>query len=108
MNYPAVEHRGIHGNSTLSNKYKLCIIYLYRCGHLRPYCERSESSHNVIARNDTEQSKELVITRKVSTSYLQRKLSIGYSRAARIVDMLEERGVIGPVKGSKPREVYEK
>lgn len=56
-----------------------------------------------------EEAKEFVIeTRKVSTSYLQRKLSIGYSRAARIVDMLEERGVIGPVKGSKSREMYEK
>lgn len=42
---------------------------------------------------------------KASTSYLQRKLSIGYARAARLIDMLEERGVIGPGSGSKPREV---
>ncbi len=42
---------------------------------------------------------------KASTSYLQRKLRIGYSRAARIMDILEERGVIGPADGSKPREV---
>jgi len=42
---------------------------------------------------------------KASTSYLQRKLKIGYSRAARIMDILEERGVIGPADGSKPRDV---
>ena len=45
---------------------------------------------------------------KASTSYLQRKLRVGYSRAARIMDMLEERGVIGAQDGSKPREVLEK
>jgi len=42
---------------------------------------------------------------KASTSYLQRKLRIGYSRAARLIDILEERGVIGPADGSRPREV---
>lgn len=42
---------------------------------------------------------------KASTSYLQRKLGIGYSRAARLIDILEEKGVIGPGSGSKPREV---
>lgn len=42
---------------------------------------------------------------KASTSYLQRKLGIGYSRAARLIDILEERGVIGKGEGSKPREV---
>ena len=42
---------------------------------------------------------------RASTSYLQRKLGIGYSRAARLMDILEERGVIGPADGTKPREV---
>lgn len=42
---------------------------------------------------------------KASTSYIQRKLRIGYSRAARIMDLLEKRGVIGPQDGSKPRLV---
>lgn len=42
---------------------------------------------------------------RASTSYLQRKLKIGYSRAARLMDVLEEHGVIGPADGSKPREV---
>jgi S-DNA-T family DNA segregation ATPase FtsK/SpoIIIE len=42
---------------------------------------------------------------KASTSYLQRKLGIGYARAARLMDMLEDRGVIGASDGAKPREV---
>lgn len=55
-----------------------------------------------------EDAKDLVIrTKKASTSYLQRKLGIGYARAARLVDFLEEKGVIGPANGSKPRDVYE-
>lgn len=55
-----------------------------------------------------EEAKETVIEAgKASTSYLQRKLRIGYSRAARLMDMLEDRGVIGPADGSKPREILE-
>ena len=42
---------------------------------------------------------------KASTSYLQRKLRIGYSRAARLIDLLEENGVIGPQDGARPREI---
>jgi S-DNA-T family DNA segregation ATPase FtsK/SpoIIIE len=42
---------------------------------------------------------------KASTSYLQRKLGIGYGRAAKLVDLLEARGVVGPANGSKPREI---
>ncbi len=42
---------------------------------------------------------------KASTSYIQRKLRVGYSRAARLMDLLEEKGVIGPADGSRPREI---
>ncbi len=47
-------------------------------------------------------------TGKVSTSLLQRRFRLGYNRAARVVDLLEERGIVGPPNGSKPREVLVK
>lgn len=52
-----------------------------------------------------EAREHIVRAGKASTSYLQRRLRIGYARAARLMDMLEERGVIGPQDGSKPREL---
>lgn len=55
-----------------------------------------------------EARKTVIEAGKASTSFLQRKLRIGYARAARMVDMLEERGVIGPGDGARPREVLEK
>ncbi len=45
-------------------------------------------------------------TRKASASYLQRRLSIGYNRAARLIEKMEELGYIGPQQGSKPRDVF--
>jgi S-DNA-T family DNA segregation ATPase FtsK/SpoIIIE len=45
-------------------------------------------------------------TGKASASLLQRRLSVGYARAARILDILEEHGVIGPANGAKPRDIY--
>ncbi|TSC61866.1 MAG: DNA segregation ATPase FtsK/SpoIIIE, S-DNA-T family [Parcubacteria group bacterium Gr01-1014_48] len=51
-----------------------------------------------------EEAKQIVIeAKKASTSFLQRKLHVGYARAARLVDMLEERGIVGPGEGAKPR-----
>jgi len=53
-----------------------------------------------------EEAKGIIVKAgKASTSMLQRRLSIGYGRAAKILDMLEEAGVIGPSNGAKPREV---
>ena len=56
-----------------------------------------------------EEAKELVITTgKASTSFLQRRLGLGYARAARMMDVLEERGIVGPADGAKPRDVLVK
>lgn len=63
--------------------------------------ERAENEDDLY-----EDAKQTVIEAgKASTSYLQRKLGVGYARAARLIDMLEERGVIGAGSGAKPREV---
>lgn len=70
-----------------------------------------ESALNEPSEDDDEMYEEaracVVEAGKASTSYLQRKLKLGYARAARLMDMLEERGVIGPGDGAKPREVLD-
>lgn len=47
----------------------------------------------------------LQATKRASTSHLQRRMGIGYNHAARLIDLLEERGVIGPTRGAGPREI---
>jgi S-DNA-T family DNA segregation ATPase FtsK/SpoIIIE len=44
-------------------------------------------------------------TRRASTSMMQRRLRIGYNRAARIMDVMEQKGIVGPENGSSPREI---
>ncbi|MEK7598353.1 MAG: DNA translocase FtsK [Patescibacteria group bacterium] len=58
--------------------------------------------------NDTYEAakQEVIRSGKASATLLQRRMKIGYPKAARILDMLEEKGVIGPADGAKPREVY--
>ncbi len=53
-----------------------------------------------------EAKKTVIVAGKASASLLQRRLRVGYARAARLLDILEEKGVIGPGDGAKPREVY--
>jgi len=72
--------------------------------------EEPISSSNISAREQDslyEEAKQVVIeSKKASASLLQRRLSIGYARAARLLDILEDKGVIGPGDGAKPRKVY--
>jgi hypothetical protein len=50
---------------------------------------------------------EIVLkTKRASASFLQRRLKIGYNRAARLIELMEEKGIIGPPRGSKPRDIY--
>ena len=53
-----------------------------------------------------EAKETVILAGKASASLLQRRLRVGYARAARLLDILEENGVIGPGDGAKPREVY--
>jgi len=67
-----------------------------------------EDAENVVVGTDElfEEAKRIVLTtRQAATSYLQRRLNVGYSRAARLVDQLEAAGVIGPQDGAKPRKI---
>ncbi|MDP3974983.1 MAG: DNA translocase FtsK, partial [Candidatus Jorgensenbacteria bacterium] len=63
------------------------------------------------APNDDELLEEAIMlvrsAKKASASLLQRRLKVGYARAARLLDIMEEKGLIGPGEGAKPREVYD-
>jgi S-DNA-T family DNA segregation ATPase FtsK/SpoIIIE len=74
--------------------------------------ERQEGGGVVFGTSDgnddalLQEAAEVVIAEgRASTSLLQRRLKVGYSRAARIIDLLEEQGIIGPGQGAKPREI---
>lgn len=67
---------------------------------------QTEGGSDSSSDNMTERAIEAVVEAgQASTSYLQRKLKLGYARAARIMDELEEMGIVGPADGAKPREV---
>ena len=74
---------------------------------------QDDNTNDINNKNDVdpmyEECKAFVIeTQKASTSLLQRRFGLGYNRAARMIDLLEDHGIIGPNNGSKPREVYVK
>lgn len=64
-----------------------------------------ESENSSVDEKFEDAVKIIVESGQASTSFLQRKLSLGYARAARLMDDLEARGIIGPAQGAKPREV---
>ena len=67
------------------------------------------SDENIVVNPDDElidQAISIIVqSGQASTSFLQRKLKLGFARAARIMDEIEERGIIGPQDGAKPREI---
>src|SRR5206468_2029983 len=68
----------------------------------------NEADQNVSAEDEELVRKCIDIMRqeqRASTSLFQRRLRLGYTRAARIVDILEERGIVGPENGAKPRDI---
>ena len=75
--------------------------------------DKLESSVTSTDEDVTDEDEELVEKcleiirqeKRASTSLLQRRLRLGYTRAARIVDILEQRGILGPGEGAKPREI---
>ena len=70
----------------------------------------NNTDNNIVDKEDDPIIEEVIkfikVQQKASTSLLQRRFGIGYNRAARLIDLLEEKGIIGPVNGSKAREVY--
>ena len=71
-------------------------------------CNRPRADEDVTEEDEELVEKCLEIIRqekRASTSLLQRRLRLGYTRAARIVDILEQRGILGPGEGAKPREI---
>jgi S-DNA-T family DNA segregation ATPase FtsK/SpoIIIE len=81
--------------------------------NLEPQGDRADGSIFASSFNDGDEDDELyeearqiaLEAGKISTSFLQRRLRLGYARAARLIDMLEDRGVVGPADGSRPRVV---
>ncbi|HZJ79004.1 MAG TPA: DNA translocase FtsK [Dysgonamonadaceae bacterium] len=78
---------------------------------LPEYTVESEKSSEAIDANERdvlfeEAARLIVVHQQGSTSLMQRKFSIGYNRAGRIMDSLEATGIVGPAQGSKPRDVY--
>jgi S-DNA-T family DNA segregation ATPase FtsK/SpoIIIE len=71
--------------------------------------DEQESSPSLFSEGDDpmyDKALDIVMQQgKASASYIQRRLKIGYNRAARIVEEMEERGIVGPSQGSKPRDL---
>jgi len=78
--------------------------------HILGIPDSTFSGENGIAEDNdemTEQALQVIKqTGKASASLLQRRLSVGYARAARLLDIMEEKGFIGPVNGAKARDIY--
>jgi S-DNA-T family DNA segregation ATPase FtsK/SpoIIIE len=101
----------IHGSYVSAEEIERVVAFLKSQG--APVASDDSALEQVRALEETESDDELfdeamrlvVLHQQASTSMLQRRLKVGYSRAARLLDLLEERGVVGPSEGAKGREV---
>ncbi|MGE5177285.1 MAG: DNA translocase FtsK 4TM domain-containing protein [Hyphomicrobiales bacterium] len=101
----------IHGSYVSSEEIERVVSFLKEQGG--PVAVDDSALEAVKALDDLEAEDELfeeamrlvVLHQQASTSMLQRRLKVGYSRAARLLDLLEERGIVGPSEGAKGREV---
>jgi S-DNA-T family DNA segregation ATPase FtsK/SpoIIIE len=102
----------IHGNLITTPETERIVNYLrtYPCPtqYMITSFEEAEAQRTASGEEDElfwEAAKVVVMYQQGSTSFLQRKLRVGYTRAGSIVDQLESAGVLGPFQGSKAREV---
>jgi S-DNA-T family DNA segregation ATPase FtsK/SpoIIIE len=101
----------IHGSYVSAEEIERVVSFLKSQG--APVAADDSALEQVRALEETESDDALfdeamrlvVLHQQASTSMLQRRLKVGYSRAARLLDLLEERGVVGPSEGAKGREV---
>ena len=112
----------LHGPLVTEKEIATVVRYIKRFG--KPDYQREVLSHAPLGSNDRggrrtvvedevelgdpmyEHAARLVVkTRKASASYIQRRLHLGYTRSARLLDMMEREGLVGPLAGSKGREV---
>ena len=82
--------------------YDYTVIERTRTGTAGSSSDQSEDDDDPMLEEAME---EIIRAGKASASLLQRRLKVGYARAARILDLLEQRGFIGPADGAKPREI---
>jgi S-DNA-T family DNA segregation ATPase FtsK/SpoIIIE len=112
----------LHGPLVTEKEIATVVRYIKRFG--KPDYQREVLTHAALGSNDKggrrtvvedegelgdpmyEHAARLVVkTRKASASYIQRRLHLGYTRSARLLDMMEREGLVGPLAGSKGREV---
>jgi DNA segregation ATPase FtsK/SpoIIIE-like protein len=94
----------LSNNDSLVDFSSLLEIYHGDKGQVAEYQMNSESI-KVIDTTTLEAAKMIIIHQQASASLIQRKLQLGYNRAGRIIDQLEELGIIGPFNGSSARAV---
>ena len=102
----------IHGSYVSSEEIERVVTFLKSQGKPQTTDESLLEQHAVVEAGDgsedelyEEAMRLVVLHQQASTSMLQRRLKVGYSRAARLLDLLEERGIVGPSEGAKGREV---